>query len=511
MSRPIKKILIANRGEIAVRIMRACRELGIASVAVYSEVDRLALHVRMADEAYGIGPAPSQESYLVQERLLKAAKSSGADAVHPGYGFLAENPEFAQRVNDAGLIFIGPPPKSMRVMGDKTAARQQMRQAEVPIVPGTETPLKEDAEALEVSRELGLPVLLKAAAGGGGKGMRVVMAESEIASAFRAAQSEAKSAFADDRVYVEKYLQAPRHIEVQILADNHGNIVHLGERECSIQRRHQKVIEEAPSCVLDEAMRQKMGEAAVQAAKACGYQNAGTVEFMLDSQLNFFFLEMNTRLQVEHPVTEMVIGLDLVKEQIRIAGGEELGYDQTDIIWTGHAVESRIYAEDPENNFLPSIGKIEYMTTPDGPGVRVDSGYDAGSELTPYYDPLIAKLITWGRDREEAISRMKRALDEYKIFGVSTSIPFCYDVMQHEKFVAGEFDTHFIEKEYLGAPADEGVDEEEVKIEEIAAIAAAWLENNGRQKQKGVVSRTGHSASHSTSRWKQTGRENQMR
>jgi propionyl-CoA carboxylase alpha chain len=354
---------------------------------------------------------------------------------------------------------------------------------------------------------LGLPVLLKAAAGGGGKGMRVVTAENEIASAFRAAQSEAKSAFGDDRVYVEKYLEAPRHIEVQILADNHGNVVHLGERECSIQRRHQKVIEEAPSCILDAPMRKKMGEAAVQAARACGYQNAGTIEFMVDGQLNFYFLEMNTRLQVEHPVTEIVTGLDLVKEQIRIAGGDELGYDQADITWTGHAVESRIYAEDPENNFLPSIGKIEYLATPDGPGVRVDSGYDAGSELTPYYDPLIAKLITWGRDREEAIARMKRALDEYKIFGVSTSIPFCHAVMQHEKFLAGEFDTHFIENEYVGADAKEVLDEDDIKQEQIAAIAAAWLESNGRANQKQAVSRnTG-----SPSRWKQIGRKDQIR
>ncbi|MFQ5751824.1 MAG: acetyl-CoA carboxylase biotin carboxylase subunit, partial [bacterium] len=496
-----KKVLIANRGEIAVRIIRACRELGIATVAVYSEVDRLALHVRMADEGFYIGPAPSKESYLDQDKLIEVARNAGVDAIHPGYGFLAENPEFAERITAAGLIFIGPTPAAMRLMGDKTAARQCMRQASVPIVPGTEEPLKDTNGAVEIAKELGYPVLLKAAAGGGGKGMRVVKKDQEMASAFRAANSEAESAFGDGRIYIEKYLEAPRHIEFQILADNHGNVVHLGERECSIQRRHQKVIEEAPSCILDEKLRAKMGAAAVKAAEACGYQNAGTIEFMVDKNRNFYFLEMNTRLQVEHPVTEMITGMDLVKEQIRIAAGESLKYHQNDIQFNGHAIESRIYAEDPANNFLPSTGRISFLSPPTGPGVRDDNGYYAGSEVTPYYDPLMAKLITWGQNRTEAIARMKRALKEYQIFGIETTIPFCSLVMDHKKFVSGEFDTHFIENEFLNNHQNK--DEQDKDEQEIVVLGAALFETLFKNKKpQATVSQSPAKAS----RWKWLGR-----
>ncbi len=473
MSAAITKVLIANRGEIAVRVIRACHELDIKAVAVFSDADRLALHVRMADEAYHIGPSPSKDSYLVQEKILEVAAKSDADAIHPGYGFLAENAEFAEKVERAGLLFIGPTADAMRVMGDKTAARQRMSEAKVPIVPGTETPLPDARAAAKTASKVGFPVMLKAAAGGGGKGMRIVRTEDEIESAFRAASSEAESAFGDGRVYLEKYIEAPRHIEFQILADHHGNVVHLGERECSIQRRHQKVIEEAPSCVLDDELRARMGEAAVKAAAACGYRNAGTIEFMFDKNRNFYFLEMNTRLQVEHPVTEMITGLDLVKEQLRIAAGEPLGYSQEDIRFNGHAVECRIYAEDPANNFLPSTGVIQCMTQPSGPGVRDDNGYYSGAEVSIYYDPLISKLVTWGRDRNEAIARMKRALREYLVHGVDTSIPFCEIVMNHPDFVSGEFDTHFIENKFLSANgADTLGDETDQRESEVAALAA---------------------------------------
>ena len=445
----ISKVLIANRGEIAVRIIRACREMGLTSVAVFSEADRLGLHVRMAGEAYCIGAAPARESYLCQDKIIDVARKCGADAIHPGYGFLAENPEFAEKVTAAGLCFIGPTAEAMRLMGDKTAARARMVAANVPVVPGSEDALHDDKEVLAAARQIGLPVMLKAAAGGGGKGMRIVRDEKELTSAFRGAASEAESAFGDARVYIEKYIEAPRHIEFQILADHHGHVLHLGERECSIQRRHQKVIEEAPSTILTDKVRHRMGQAAVQAAKACGYRNAGTVEFMVDQEGTFYFLEMNTRLQVEHPVTEMVTGLDLVKEQIRIASGEPLCFSQDEIQSQGHAIECRIYAEDPRNNFLPSTGRLTTLAPAAGPGVRDDNGYYAGSEVSIYYDPLIAKLITWGNDRGEAIARMKRALSEYLVLGVETSIPFCKAVMAHEKFVAGDFDTHFIEKEFM--------------------------------------------------------------
>ncbi len=500
--KPFRKILIANRGEIAVRVIRACRELGITTVAIYSEADGLALHVRLADEAYLIGPAPSRESYLVQEKLVEVAKQSGAEAIHPGYGFLSENPEFARRVKEAGLVFIGPPAEAMKIMGDKTAARQRMLAANVPIVPGTDKALADEKAAISIARDLGYPVLLKAAAGGGGKGMRVVKADNEMASAFRAARSEAESAFGDGRIYLEKYLEAPRHVEFQILADRHGNVVHLGERECSIQRRHQKIIEESPSCILDDKLRREMGDAAVKAAQACGYQNAGTIEFMVDKHRQFYFLEMNTRLQVEHAVTEMITGIDLVKEQIRIAAGEPLGYEQKDIRFNGHAIECRIYAEDPANNFLPSIGKIKAMSVPGGFGVRDDNGYYAGAEVSLYYDPLIAKLIVWGRHRNEAINRMKRALWEYQIHGVETSIPFCLLVMNHPKFIAGDFDTHFIEKEFsstLQSSLEAGSEEKE-----IAALAAVLYEIQFKNQKPQMLSEHSH---HQPSVWKVSGRK----
>ena len=441
-----KKILIANRGEIAIRIMRACRELGIATVAVYSEVDRTAQHVRYADEAYLIGPAPAAESYLVMEKIIEAAKKSQAQAIHPGYGFLAENPDFAQLVKNSGLIFIGPDPATIRLLGDKMAARATMIQAGVPIVPGVKQAIASVAEAQKIAEEIGYPILLKAAAGGGGKGMRIVRRPDEMAPLFKMARSEAMSAFGDDRIYIEKYLERPRHIEIQIIADQHGNVVHLGERECSIQRRHQKVIEESPSPIVDPEMRRRMGETAVKAARAANYINAGTVEFLVDQDKNFYFLEVNTRLQVEHPVTEMVTGIDLAKEQIRIAAGEPLSFCQEEVQWRGAAIECRIYAEDPENNFLPSIGKIQSYREPNGIGVRVDSGLAKGDAVSMYYDPLISKLITWGRDRHEAIERMKRALDEYAISGVQTVIPFHKQVMRHPDFVAGNISTHFIDE-----------------------------------------------------------------
>jgi acetyl-CoA carboxylase biotin carboxylase subunit len=508
-TRLFKKILIANRGEIAVRIVRACRELGIATVSVYSEVDRLALHVRMADEAYSIGAAPSRESYLVQENIIKVAKRSGAEAIHPGYGFLAENPEFAQKVIESQLVFIGPPPEAMKLMGDKTAARRRMIQAKVPVVPGTNQALNDAASAEAAANDLGYPVLLKAAAGGGGKGMRIVKSSDEISAAFRAAKSEAESAFGDGRIYIEKYLEAPRHIEFQILADQFGNVVHLGERECSIQRRHQKIIEEAPSCCLDVHLRERMGHAAVKAAQACGYQNAGTIEFMLDENRDFYFLEMNTRLQVEHPVTEMVTGIDLVKAQIRIAAGMPIDFEQEDFQFNGHAIECRIYAEDPANNFLPSTGKISYLLPPYGPGVREDSGVYAGSEISVYYDPLISKLITWGKTRQEAIERMKRALTEYQIRGVDTTIPFCLMVMNNEKFNSGDFDTHFVEKEFLG---DKNVNKQEVEEDGVcrqAAVLGAALFAS-QFKKKGQPAPTSK-PENSKSRWKMYGRMNNLR
>ncbi|MDX1419340.1 MAG: acetyl-CoA carboxylase biotin carboxylase subunit [Rubricoccaceae bacterium] len=445
--RPIRTLLVANRGEIAVRVIRTCRERGIRTVAVYSEADRTALHVRLADEAHPIGPAPSSESYLVGERILAVAEAAGADAVHPGYGFLSENAGFAEACADAGILFVGPPPRAIALMGDKTAARRLMREADVPMAPGTTEAVDDAEEAARISAEIGYPVLVKAAAGGGGKGMRIVERPEDFASAFRGARSEAQSAFGDGRVYVETFFTTPRHIEIQVLADGHGSVVHLFERECSVQRRHQKVVEEAPSAVLTPALRAAMGEAAVQAAKACGYVGAGTVEFLFDKG-DFFFLEMNTRLQVEHPVTEWVTGLDLVAEQLRIAEGEPLGYTQDDLAIQGHAVECRVYAEDVRAGFLPAPGPLLRHRPPSGFGVRVDAGVEEGDTVPVHYDPMISKLTAWGRTRAEAIARMDRALSEYEVAGVETTIPFCRFVMQHEAFRSGAFDTSFVREHF---------------------------------------------------------------
>ncbi|MFL6286287.1 MAG: acetyl-CoA carboxylase biotin carboxylase subunit [Pyrinomonadaceae bacterium] len=440
-----KKILIANRGEIAVRVIRACREMEIAAVAVYSEADAAALHVRLADEAYLLGPAPSSESYLRVERVIEAALRSGAEAIHPGYGFLAENAGFARAVAEAGLVFIGPTPEAMELMGSKTSARRAAISAGAPVVPGTTEALTSVEDARETAARVGYPVMLKAAAGGGGKGMRLVSEESELASAFDTARSEAGSAFGDESVYMEKAIVSPRHIEIQIFSDAHGNFTHLGERECSIQRRHQKVIEECPSPINDPDLRERMGAAAVEIARAASYVGAGTVEFLVsDVTREFYFLEMNTRLQVEHPVTELVTGFDLVREQIRVAAGLPLSFSQEDVRWTGHAVECRVYAEDPEQNFMPSPGRITYLRLPTGPGVRDDGGVYEGAEVSIYYDPMISKLATWGRTRTEAIERMRRALSEYAVGGIKTTLPFFREVMRDAEFVAGRLDTGFI-------------------------------------------------------------------
>ncbi len=441
-----KKILIANRGEIAVRVMRACRELGIATVAVYSDVDRAALHVRKSDEAYPIGPAAASESYLRMDKILDVAKKSGAEAIHPGYGFLSENATFAQACTDAGMKFIGPTPKSMNLMGSKTSARQQMEKAGVPFVPGTSRGLSSAEEGEEVAERIGYPVMLKAAAGGGGKGMRLVQSREELRSALESAQSEAQRSFGDSEVYIEKAILNPRHIEMQILADEHGNTVWLGERECSIQRRHQKVLEEAPSPIVDPDMRRRMGEVAVRVAQAANYTNAGTVEFLVDENRNFYFLEMNTRLQVEHPVTELITGLDLVHLQIRIAAGEKLPFAQSDIAIRGHAIECRIYAEDPDNNYFPSPGKITVLLQPSGPGIRRDSGMYEGWNVPMDYDPLLAKLIGYGTDREQAIMRLRRALYEYFVAGIKTNISLFQRILSDEDFQQARLDTGYLDR-----------------------------------------------------------------
>jgi len=442
----IKKILVANRGEIAVRIMRTCREMEIHSVAVYSEADRRSMHVRYADEAFFIGPSPSNESYLVIEKIIAAAKKSKADAIHPGYGFLSENAEFSDRCKKEGIIFIGPSAESIASMGDKITARRTIIKAGVPVVPGTTDPITNDKEAVKTIKSIGLPVMIKASAGGGGKGMRLVKSESEIVPSIRAAKSEAMAAFGNDAVYIEKYIESPHHIEFQILADKHGNVIHLFERECSVQRRHQKVIEETPSPLMTPEIRKEMGNHAVAVARAAKYDGAGTIEFIVDDKLNYFFLEMNTRLQVEHPITERVVGIDLVREQINIANGLKLTYKQEGLSQNGHAIECRIYAEDPDNNFMPSPGRIQHITEPLGFGVRHDGYVYEGFEIPIYYDPLISKLIVWGENRPEAIARMKRALHSYKITGVKTSIKFLEKIMNAPDFVEGNYNTHFIEK-----------------------------------------------------------------
>jgi acetyl-CoA carboxylase biotin carboxylase subunit len=448
MTKKISKILIANRGEIAVRVMRACKDMGIRSVAVYSDCDTTAFHVRMADEAYHIGPCPSSQSYLVHDKIIDVAKRSGADAIHPGYGFLSENPAFAKRCVDEGLIFIGPKPETVSLLGDKLAARDTAVKAGLPVVPGAEIDMKNPAGARKTAEKIGFPILVKAAAGGGGKGMRVVRSGDLFDESLRSAMSEAKSAFGDQRVYLERYLDSPRHIEFQILCDQHGHGIHLGERECSIQRRHQKVIEESPSPIMTPELRAKMGALAVNLAKACGYVGAGTVEFLVDERRSYYFLEVNTRLQVEHPITEVVTGLDLVKEQIMVAEGRPLERRQEDVVMRGHAIECRIYAEDPDNGFLPSSGALKSYVIPAGPGVRVDSGVVVGSEVPIYYDPLIAKLIAWGKDRDEAVTRMKRALEEYKVSGVETTIGFHRVIMENERFQSGDLSTRLLEQEY---------------------------------------------------------------
>ncbi|HEX9127252.1 MAG TPA: acetyl-CoA carboxylase biotin carboxylase subunit [Methylomirabilota bacterium] len=440
------KVLIANRGEIAVRVIRACREMGIATVAVFSEADREALHVLQADEAVAIGPAPAAESYLSQDKIIAAARTTGAQAIHPGYGFLAENADFAEACAAAGLVFIGPPPAAARATGDKLAARRVAAKLGVPLVPGTTQPLADGAEAARAVAEIGYPVMIKAALGGGGKGMRLVHAYSELEGALRAARSEAGSAFGDATVYIEKYIAAPRHIEIQILADAHSTVVHLGERECSIQRRNQKLVEESPSPGVTPEMRRRMGEAACRIAAAAGYVNAGTVEFLVDREGKFYFLEINARLQVEHPVTEFVTGRDLVREQIRIAAGEKLGYGQEDMSFSGHAIECRVNAEDPAANFMPSPGKILGLRAPGGPWVRDDSGVYEGYTVPRYYDTLMAKLIVWAPDREAAIARMNRALAEYHVSGVRTTLPVLRRIIRHPDFAAGRLDTGFMER-----------------------------------------------------------------
>ncbi|WP_316803995.1 acetyl-CoA carboxylase biotin carboxylase subunit [Pedobacter nototheniae] len=467
----MRKILIANRGEIALRIMRSAREMNIKTVAVFSEADRNALHVRYADEAICIGPAPSNQSYLLGEKIIEACQQTGAEAIHPGYGFLSENAGFAKMVADAGLILIGPSPQAMEIMGNKLSAKAAALKYNIPMVPGTEEAITNVNEAKERAVEVGFPILIKAAAGGGGKGMRIVEKVEDFEEQMQLAVSEATSAFGDGSVFIERYVTSPRHIEIQVLGDNHGNIVHLFERECSVQRRHQKVIEEAPSSVLTEKIRQEMGKCAVDVARSVNYTGAGTVEFILDENLDFFFLEMNTRLQVEHPVTELITGIDLVKEQIKIASGEPLSFSQEDLKINGHAIELRVYAEDPNNNFLPDIGTLQTYKTPKGNGVRVDDGFEQGMEIPIYYDPMIAKLITFGKDREEAIERMVRAIEEYEITGIETTLGFGTFVMQHDAFKTGRFDTHFVSK-YFNAGSLKAEDETEALI---AAVIAAKL------------------------------------
>jgi acetyl-CoA carboxylase biotin carboxylase subunit len=449
--RPFRRVLVANRGEIAVRVIRGCHERGLEAVAVYSEADRDALHVRLADAAYAIGPAASSASYLVIEKLLQVAKDAGCDAVHPGYGFLSENARFAQAVIDAGLVWIGPPPSAIIAMGSKTGARQVMSAAGVPVVPGTLDPLRDTQEALRIAGEMGYPVMLKASAGGGGKGMRAVASADDLPSALASARSEAAKSFGDDAVYVEKLVLEPRHVEIQVLADAHGKVVHLFERDCSIQRRHQKVVEEAPCPVLPAATRAAMGQVAVQAAEAVGYVGAGTCEFLLGHDGNFYFLEMNTRLQVEHPITEAITGVDLVQAQLRVAAGEPLWFAQEDLQIRGHAIECRIYAEDPAAGFRPSPGPLLGYREPGGLGVRVDSGVVEGMEVPIHYDPMISKLIVWGADRDEAIRRAARALREYQIVGIPTSIPFFLAVFEDPRFQAGKYDTGFITPAWLEA------------------------------------------------------------
>jgi acetyl-CoA carboxylase biotin carboxylase subunit len=494
------KVLVANRGEIAVRVMRACRELGYPTVAVYSEPDRAALHVLYAGEAMPIGPAPSRESYLRIDRILDAAKKTGADAIHPGYGFLAENAAFARACRDAGLLFIGPSPESIEAMGSKTEARQRMKAAGVPVVPGLTEAVKSFEEIAEFAREAGFPIMIKASAGGGGKGLRFVEHEEDLRPAFERVTSEAQSFFGDGAVYAEKFIASPRHIEVQVLGDQHGNMVYVGERECTLQRRHQKVVEECPSPVVDQELRERLGAMAVKAAAAVNYYSAGTIECLMGADRQFYFLEMNTRLQVEHPVTEMVWGIDLVKAQLRIAQGERLDVAQKDLAPNGHAIECRIYAEDPAHNFSPSPGLIRNMSLPQGPGVRNDNGVYAGYTVPVYYDPMLSKLICHAGTRVDAIDRMLRALQEYRVDGIKTTIPFFTFLMRHPDFRAAKFDTGFIDRILPGLDLDHDADD---ATREVALIAAAIMAFEDSQDVR--------LPEETTSRWKQYGRIDALR
>ena len=481
----MKKILIANRGEIAIRVMKSARKMGIKTVAIYSEVDRNAMHVRFADEAVCVGKATSGESYLVMENVLQAAKDTGADGIHPGYGFLSENAIFAQMVEDAGITFIGPKPHAIRVMGDKLEAKETVKDYDIPMVPGIDEAVTDIELAKEIAVQVGFPVLIKAAAGGGGKGMRVVNTLEELPEQMERAISEATSAFGNGAVFVEKYVTSPRHIEIQVLADTHGNVVHLFERECSVQRRHQKVVEEAPSAVLTPEIRKAMGEAAVKVAKACDYVGAGTVEFLLDGDHNFYFLEMNTRLQVEHPVSELITGIDLVEQQIKVARGEKLAFTQDDLSINGHALELRVYAEDPLDNFSPNVGTLTTYIRPEGEGIRLDDGYEQGMEIPIYYDPMIAKLITYGKTRDEAIQLMNEAIAQYKIEGIQTTLPFGKFVCEHEAFTSGNFDTHFVKNYY----SPDQIREQQAKEREIAALVGLKLYLEDNRKLRAVESK----------------------
>lgn len=492
----IHKILIANRGEIALRVMRSAKEMGIKTVAVYSEADRKALHVRYADEAVCIGPPPSNQSYLLGDKLIEVCKQLKVDAIHPGYGFLSENAAFAKKVEEAGLIFIGPSPESIEVMGSKLAAKQAAGKFNIPMVPGTDKAITDIAEAKKTAVQIGYPILIKASAGGGGKGMRVVENEAEFEEQMQRAVSEAVSSFGDGSVFIEKFITSPKHIEIQVLGDQHGNIIHLFERECSVQRRHQKVVEEAPSSVLTPEIREAMGKAAVGVAKSCNYYGAGTVEFIVDEKLNFYFLEMNTRLQVEHPVTEQITGVDLVKQQIKIAQGEILSIQQEDLKILGHSVEVRVYAEDPKNNFLPDIGRLTTYTRPQGAGIRVDDGFEEGMDIPIYYDPMIAKLVATGKDRAEAIARMVRAIDEYQITGIETTLPFCKFVLQHPAFVSGKFDTKFVEKYFKPEVLEQADDQDAEKIAALLAVLA--IETSKTKTQANATIQVA-----GTSKWKE--------
>ncbi|MCH8877116.1 MAG: acetyl-CoA carboxylase biotin carboxylase subunit [Chloroflexi bacterium] len=497
------KVLVANRGEIAVRVIRACRELGLNTVAVYSEVDRNSMHVRQSDEAYLLGPPAAKDSYLRGDKIIEIAKKAGAGAIHPGYGFLAERDDFAEAVQEAGLVFIGPKPSAIAAMGDKAAARATVAAAGIPVIPGTDgEAILSDEDLIALAPDIGYPLVVKASAGGGGRGMREVKAPDELPGLLQAARREAEAAFGDGNVYLEKLLLDARHIEFQIMADSHGNAIHLGERECSLQRRHQKLLEEAPSPIMDDTLREQMGKLACRVAEAVDYVNAGTVEFLVDGDRNFYFLEMNTRLQVEHPITEMVTGIDIVREQIRIARGRKLNYRQEDLQLNGWAIECRINAEDPYNNFLPSTGQITTVIPPSGPGVRVDTGVYAGFTITPYYDSLISKLICWGETRGVAILRMRRALEEYRILGVRTNIPFHQKLLNSPRFMAGQFDTRFVEERFTLEEEFEGDD----NLAMIAAVMATLVTHRETQQAAQIV----RQSERDTSNWKWVGRWERM-